>query len=381
MSKVATAPIIPVVLLFFFLSGMSGLVYELVWTRMLILIFGATTFAISTVLTAFMSGLALGSFLYGRRIDRGGNPLKTYAVMEIGIGAYGLLVPWLFPRLIPVYQLVSEYINPDFYVFSLIRFVLVFGLLLIPTTLMGATLPVLGKFYMREARQVGRRAGLLYAVNTGGAVLGAGLTGFWFLPALGVQGTTLLAAGINLFLGLGVLVLGRLSAGYSVRDRTDAAGSPPPTEPAASTGAPVSQGLMRLILWGFALSGFAAMTYQVAWTRMLSLVLSSNIYAFSLILTTFLLGLALGIYVFSKVADRVGLSVFALGSLQIGIGVAAALTLLLFSVLPFLESGFSRRCFSWVSRPFCSGVSFRSSSNSTMSSGWGSGAPSGMYTP
>jgi len=115
----------PVIFFCFLLSGLSSLIYEVLWMRLLILIFGSTTFAISTVLTAFMGGLALGSFVFGRFIDRSRHPVPIYGTLEAGIGIYALLVPTIFPSLIPLYQRVWQIFHISFYLFSLMQFLLV----------------------------------------------------------------------------------------------------------------------------------------------------------------------------------------------------------------------------------------------------------------
>ncbi len=130
----------PVVLLCFFLSGFSGLLYEVLWLRMLILIFGSTTLAVSTVLTSFMGGLALGSYLFGRIMDRKKRPLLYYGLLEGVIGLYALMIPWLFTFLIPIYRVLWEHFHPNFLGFTMMQFLLVFLVLVIPTTCMGATL-------------------------------------------------------------------------------------------------------------------------------------------------------------------------------------------------------------------------------------------------
>src|SRR5262245_35768494 len=136
----------PIVFLLFFLSGAVGLVYEVVWLRMLILVFGSTQLAVGTILTAFMMGLALGSFLLGRMIDVRGVPLRVYGWLELLIGLYALAVPALFAGLVPIYRVIWSAFAPDFWIFSLLRFLFVVMVLIVPTTLMGGTLPVLSKF-------------------------------------------------------------------------------------------------------------------------------------------------------------------------------------------------------------------------------------------
>jgi MFS family permease len=183
--------LVPTVVFFcFLLSGLSSLIYEVLWMRMLILIFGSTTFAISTVLTAFMGGLALGSYLCGRFIDRSRHPIPIYGVLETGIGIYALLVPTIFSSLFPLYQALWQALHLSFYLFSLMQFVLVTLVLILPTTLMGATLPILGKYYSYRQDKLGWTIGTLYAINTLGGILGTFLSGFFLLPTLGVRMTT-----------------------------------------------------------------------------------------------------------------------------------------------------------------------------------------------
>jgi spermidine synthase len=161
-----------VIALAFFLSGATGLMYELVWLRMLGLIFGHTAHAITTVLVVFMGGLALGSFLCGRRVDGVRALLQTYAWLEITIGVYGLLTPWLIGAVQGAYVAYARAFHPSFEVLTAVQFALSTAVLLAPASLMGATLPVLSRYMIRERSAVGRRVGSLYAWNTFGAVLG-----------------------------------------------------------------------------------------------------------------------------------------------------------------------------------------------------------------
>src|SRR5262245_52630660 len=133
----------------FFLSGAAALVYEVLWLRMLILIFGSTQFAVSTILTAFMGGLALGASLFGRWIDRRQDPVRVYGLLELGIGAYALAVPWLFGALVPMLKVILGSSEPGFFWLSVLRFTFALLVLIVPTTLMGGTLPVLSRFAAR----------------------------------------------------------------------------------------------------------------------------------------------------------------------------------------------------------------------------------------
>jgi spermidine synthase len=193
------------VLACFFVSGATGLVYEVLWIRMLGLVFGHTVFAITTVLTAFMAGLGLGSFLLGRIADRRQHLLTLYGLLEAGIGLSCLLIPLLLPSVEALSLALSRTLQLSFFAFSLAQFALIFLLLIIPTTLMGGTLPVLSRFFVIDEATLGKRVGLLYALNTLGAVLGTGLAGYALLPAFGMSGTLKLAATLNT--GIGALVI------------------------------------------------------------------------------------------------------------------------------------------------------------------------------
>jgi len=284
------------VFLLFFASGVTGLVYEVVWTRLLIYVFGATLFAVSTVLSAFMGGLALGSYLFGKYADRQRNNLRLYGILEIGIGLSALLLPFLLSLLHPLYRISYQYFNASFIVLSLVRFVLTFIVLLIPTTLMGATLPVLSRFMVRRKDSLGLNVGFLYSLNTLGAVLGCFLTGFLLIAVLGVRGSTILAVVLNCFIGLISLVLakGKDRPKEDVIPKEQA-----PDERAFANEAQRKQArkIVHGVLWCYAISGFIALSYQVVWNRALVFsfeIMKNTTYSFTAILTVFLIGLSVG---------------------------------------------------------------------------------------
>ena len=205
----------PVILACFFLSGASGLVLEMLWTRMLTLVFGSTTLAVSTVLTAFMGGLGLGSYLAGKFADRLKNPARAYALVEASIGLYALLVPWVISFYPGLNRWLWVAFGDRYALLSVLRFVASAGLLIIPTTLMGATLPILARHFVRhpwELRRVGLRIGTLYAINLFGAVAGSFFAGFVFLPSIGLRWTNVTAASFNLTLAAAILLARRLMA-------------------------------------------------------------------------------------------------------------------------------------------------------------------------
>jgi spermidine synthase len=308
----------------FFLSGATGLVYEVLWIRMLGLVFGHTVFAVTTVLTAFMAGLGLGSWIFGRIADRQARPLRLYGLLEIGVGVFCLLVPVLLPLVEMVYRALARGLGLSFFAFSLAQFALVLALFLPPTTLMGATLPILSRVFATDARSLGRRVGFLYALNTFGAVVGTALAGYVLLPGLGMRTTLLLAAAVNLVVGALIVLADRRLVAPA-----------PAVEPSAPPEVVVERsGSMALVTAGLAGAGAASMIYEVAWTRALSLVIGSSTYAFTAMLLAFLLGLALGSALFSRLFGARALGPAAFGGLQLGVGLASLGILPVFERLP-----------------------------------------------
>lgn len=275
----------------FVLSGATGLIYEVLWARMLGLVFGATTLAISTVLAAFMGGLALGSALAGRLATRVKKPLRTYGLMEIGIAAYAILVPYLFQWVDDLYVMIWQQFHPGFFAFSLWRFALSCLLLLIPTTLMGATLPVLSAAIVKSDGRDSNSVTRLYTCNLAGAILGTLAAGFVLLPTLGVRATILFAAAINVLVGA-LAVFAERQAALPVITTSSTA------ETVESATAKV-EGLRFWLFCAF-VSGFVTISTQVSWTRMLSMIIGSSTYAFSIVVALFLIGLAGGAWIVGR---------------------------------------------------------------------------------
>ena len=231
-----------------------------------------------------MGGLALGSYWAGRRADRWReSPLRTYGKLELLIAAYASLIPWLLAGLTPVLGAAWRLgADRHFALLGLIKFLAIAILILPATTLMGATLPVLSRLAAREGRSFGGRVGALYAVNTFGAVFGTIACAFVILPTLGVHRALVGNIALNALVGVIAWAMGRDAAPAPDAWARDA-------RTASSVGAPP-----KALILGFAVSGFAAMVLEVAWTRGLALVLGSSVYAYAAMLTAFLLGLASG---------------------------------------------------------------------------------------
>lgn len=320
------------VLLCFMLSGMTGLIYEVLWVRMLGLIFGHTVFAVTTVLAAFMGGLSIGSFLLGGLADRQRRPLVLYGLLEIGVGLSCLGMYWLLPWVTKAYLALGRAFSLSFHAFSVVQFLLILALLLVPTTLMGATLPVLARFFARDARTLGQRVGLLYALNTFGAVLGAAFAGYVLLPTFGKLGTLLLTATVTI--GIGALAV-TFGFHYDRLRRSDEEFQRAPQMPMDPLAAPARPATLPIMV-GLAVSGAASMIYEVAWTRALALAIGSSTFAFTAMLVAFLTGLAAGSALYSKVLGSRPTTATTFGLVQLAIGAAATLVFPLFGMLPDL---------------------------------------------
>ena len=281
--------------LVFLFSGATGLLYEIAWMRRLTHVFGSTTLAVSTVLAAFMGGLALGSWMLGHRADRRPEDgLRLYGWFEIGIGALALIVPSLFQIAEALYLALAPSLQDSPHVFFALQFLLVAMVLVAPTTLMGGTLPLLSRFLVRTAEEVGGRVGVLYAMNTLGAAGGAALATYFLLPGIGVWRTEVLAAFINIGIGVWALSLQKRWR-IAPLPKGEASQPGPPGAPPANT---------AVLLLGIALSGFAAMVYEVAWSRILAMVLGSSVYAFGMMVLVFLIGLSLGSALFARLSPK-----------------------------------------------------------------------------
>jgi spermidine synthase len=263
------------------LSGAAALVYQVVWIRQLTLVFGSTLGAVATVLGVFMAGLGLGGFLSARVIDKKRTSAlpRIYASLELGLGVFAVSFPLLIAAASPLYRAAPS---------PIVRVTVAAVLLLLPTTLMGATLPTLTALQERGASKgVGRSAGVLYAANTLGAVAGSLLGALVLLPSIGMKFTTLGAAGLNA-LAAAVVLFGHRSTEREER------------RPAGVDGAPSRAATLALVV--VALSGFGALVSEVAWTRSLVLLIGPTTYGFSFIVSSVILGIAAGSAIGARLA-------------------------------------------------------------------------------
>ena len=312
-------------------SGAAALIYEVTWTRLLTLQLGHTVAAASTVLAAFMGGLALGAWIAGRTfIARGGDQsagtepaadLRAYAILELIVTVSALLLPAMLAASVPA--LAWAYADGTAPArFAVIRVGISLALLGIPAAAMGATFPIAARWFARTAAD----AGALYAVNTAGASAGAIAAGFLLIPAVGLRATTWVGVALNLLAASGAWWLASRSEETTedakrarLRSPEDSASfgaaeqsSPSkknkkhPVRSSRSPGAPrFFPGSPVLACTAAAISGFTALIYEVAWTRLLALVIGPTTYAFATMAAAFISGLAIGSAIGSRVARRV----------------------------------------------------------------------------
>jgi len=315
----------------FFSSGATALIYQMLWMRKLSLVFGNTLYGVTTILTVFMLGLGLGSLVLGRRVDKSKRPLVFYGWLELGIGLYAALTPGIF-KLLAKAQLVFFKTPPqDFSSFHLVQFGLAVLGLMMPTFLMGGTLPAAGKFLTKHLSEVGKQIGRYYFINTLGAVVGVLLGSYGLISWLGVNQTIWLASLVNLLVGIGMLGWGIRMGQIKDKQYVD---KKQKIEVKLE-----KDDSVKWLLLAYFLAGIGALSLEVIWTRALTPILGSSVYAFALMLVAFLLGIALGSMVMVKLIGKIKRPVFYLGLIE---GLIGVLVLMTVPVFPRLSELFMR---------------------------------------
>ncbi len=292
----------------FFVSGFAGLVYEIAWIRRASLVFGSTTAALSTVLAVFFGGLALGAWLFGRLSLRTPRPLRWYGLLEFGVAAGALASLALFGLVDGPYGdawrgALNATTGADGLTWltagpllALLRFLLVVVVLLVPTTLMGGTLPLFVRQFTVDDDRLGASVGFLYGLNTLGGVAGTLAAGFLLLPRIGITGAVAVAAAANVLAGTLALTV-KLQAAVAPREAAAAARTA--DRPAATPAA-----LRRLMPALFFAAGLTAVGAEVLWSRFLALVIRNSVITYTLTLAVVLAGIVLGSWLAGRVADR-----------------------------------------------------------------------------
>lgn len=291
-----------ILLLCLVFSGYCGLAYELLWVRLLSFSFGSTTLSFSTVLAVFFGGLAIGSWLTSRFLSRIGNPGFAYGIIEIATGIFGLI---LYPILKTLPILFGE-IDPGSGIAGvLVRFAFSAPLLLVPTVLMGATLPIICKAMIKQNRNIGRGTGLVYGFNTFGAFLGSYLVTYHFLPALGIFQSILVTVGLNFLAGSSALVVSWRTQSGDAESQQPAASqrTSPPADRVADDEPVVPRTVFQITLVLTFISGFAFICFEIVWSRLFSIFLGGTVYGVGAVLICFLIGIAVGSLLVSRLAE------------------------------------------------------------------------------
>lgn len=321
----------------FFLSGVSALIYEICWIKKTSLIFGSSIFALSTVLAIFFAGLAIGNFVFGRIGQRLQQPIRCYAVLEISLAVFALSSPTLFEGLDSLYGSFFRNTNTGSIYSISIRFMLLAIVLLPPTILMGGTLPLFCRQLVNSNETIAKRVGLLYGMNTLGAVGGCLLAGFILIPEIGIFYSICLAAGINILAALiaSSLTLRAPSCTQQNqpteskrqhakgKDRYDHSSNYPPW-------------LLGIL---FFMVGFVSIGNEIVWTRFLSLFIRNSVYTYTITLSVVLSGIVVGSLVASRLFDKAWPLMRIFAVLQL---VSAALTLILMTLTPATWQSFGK---------------------------------------
>lgn len=305
------------------LSGFTGLSYELLWVRLLSASFGSTTLSFSTVLAVFFGGLALGSWLAARNLHRVRRPIRAYALIELITGVAGVVLYPVLQNLPSFFALIDP--GPNL-VGALTRFAVAVPILLVPTVLMGATLPLICAAMIRADSEIGRGTALIYGFNTLGAFLGVYLISYHMLHAFGVWRSILVTAGVNLV----VFLIAHSEGRRAVVKEPPARDSDP--QPASSAKAELDAVQSKLLAVATALTfltGFSFICFEVVWARLFSLFLGGTIFGVGSVLICFLVGIALGSILIAPRADGVDAGRwFVIAQLVSAVGVLLATVLL-----------------------------------------------------
>lgn len=306
----------------FGLFGLTALIFQVVFAKQLVLLFGLTAPAIATVLAVYFSGLAIGSIIFGKIVDKFQKIAhRIYVFLFLLTGIYGISLPFLFPILNKIILAINSVYPLNFSGFNFFAFLLSFLFLIFPAILIGGSFPVISKIFIKRSEVLGKKVSLLYFVNTIGSVVGAALAGFWLIPAVGNNATIFSASILN------IVIAGLLFVVFRPFPQFAEVGPLQEAQP-QKMGNPI-------FLYVLFLTGFLALSLEVLYTKTLILFIGSSTYAFSLILITFLLGIALGSLVVSLFIDRLRQKQAYFGIFLGLTGFWLFLTMKFFEELPF----------------------------------------------
>ncbi|MBI3576614.1 fused MFS/spermidine synthase [Candidatus Gottesmanbacteria bacterium] len=298
-----------VLCLLFFLSGAAGLMYQIIWTRMFLLLFGSTVYTVVAVVSAFMAGLALGSWLV-TKVPKKYISLSLYAGLEIFVGATTAATPFLFSFASGVFATSGHAL--------VVKFLVAFILLLPSAAAMGATLPILVETVVEKfGKSISTTVSLLYGINTAGAIAGTLLSAYVLIELLGLRLTLWTTSAMSLAIGL---------IAFTLNKRLQMTRIPERKEVLKNSFFQLSQRETQLMLVIFGVSGLVSLSYEILWTRMLTPMSGTFIYAFAFILALYLIGITTGSFLAHLVSDRIRPPIlFATAEAVIGLGAFGSL--------------------------------------------------------
>jgi spermidine synthase len=346
------------ILTIFFFSGISGLIYEIIWSRILAQIFGSSIYAITIILSIFMAGLAAGSFIFGKIIDKNRKipNLKFYALLELGIAISASFSLLLLPLIKNIYIFFYNSLGNESIILNLVRFFSAACILIIPAILMGGTLPVLLKSIVKDEKTSAIDVGIFYGINTLGAAAGVILSAFYFIENVGVHETFFIAVLINLSISIIIFFFYKNFENDLIKLNKSSGTAKSVTEPTKKSGYkdktdkknpvstdkkvtdkdiaqayfPKSKSFLYVLIISYGFSGLISLALETLWTRSLIFFIGSSTYAFSIILINFLLGIAIGSFLMTLFIKKINNSILTCAILEILLAITSLLSILLF---------------------------------------------------
>ena len=313
------------VAILFFVSGVCGLIYEVLWIRLFSFILGNTYFSISIIIASFMFGLFIGSYLIRRYILKNINTLVWYGVIEIFVGLFAALLVIAFPAIENIYQIIYKILGQYEVIHKLTNLVVTFTIISIPTIAMGATLPLVIQFYNKKKNLFAKDLSNLYSINTIGGALGVFVAGFYLIEFVGIKAGIIVAATLNITIGIVItMFLSKEIKFVSLFKKKNIEEK----ESSKLTKIPFSREQI-LYLTATGLTGFSALALEIIWIRGLKFLIQSNTYSLSIILITFLVGIAVGSRYYAKISNSEKISTYLVGIFQLLLGVYAIFTIYL----------------------------------------------------
>lgn len=326
-----------ILIVLFWISGISISLAVIVWIRLFKILFGDSLFASNAVITLLLAGIAIGSFYFGKRVDKEKDELYIFFVSELGIGFFSLLLLILFQVILFISRFIVNHTQPQSFLFILFQIVVFLAFLLPPSILVGATVPTLSRFFIDASHRVSREIGNLVGIKLFGAAVGCMLSGFFFFHIFGVKQSLVLSIAFNL---LNVVLIRFLLNQAKATINIETEFYDQQLKHLATTENANSRILKYIVIIGFGVSGIIIFSYLVLWIRSLTMVMGADTYATQVIIIVFLSGFAIGAILFSRFIkeSRNLLAIFAVA--EISIGVCGILSVLFISSLSWLNQVF-----------------------------------------